>query len=162
MGKLTWTGLGRIWEGQYLVTPEEASEILAREILDKNWKGTQKTHGKMWSDNENVAAFCVFISKLDNAAKKRKIKSGVLLKEWHDKGHKELAYFTITCSLRKYKSFKNLANDIGMWRKLPFVKGPKHGDKAKAQMKKYREYLKKVADKESELFKKNLLRSAKK
>ena len=162
MGKLTWTGLGRIWEGQYLVTPEEASEILAREILDKNWKGTQKTHGKMWSDNENVAAFCVFISKLDNAAKKRKIKSGVLLKEWHDKGHKELAYFTITCSLRKYKSFKNLANDIGMWRKLPFVKGPKHGDKAKLQMEKYRAYLKNIKDKDDELFKKNLLRPSKK
>ena len=24
MGKLTWAALGRIWEGQYGVTPEEA------------------------------------------------------------------------------------------------------------------------------------------
>ena len=162
MGKLTWTGLGRIWEGQYLVTPKEASEILAREILDKNWKGTQKTHGRMWSDSEIVQSFCVFLYKLDSAAKKKKIKSGVLLKEWHDKGHKELDYFTQTCSLRKYKSFKNLANDIGMWRKLPFVKGPKHGDKAKLQMEKYRAYLKKIKDKDDELFKKNLLRPSKK
>ena len=86
MGKLTWAALGRIWKGQYSVTPEEASKILSKEILDKNWKGTQKTHRTMWSDNENVAAFCVFISKLDSAAKKKKIKSGVLLKEWYDKG----------------------------------------------------------------------------
>tara|TARA_Y100000031_G_C8111615_1_gene333765 strand:+ start:500 stop:823 length:324 start_codon:yes stop_codon:yes gene_type:complete len=101
---VTWAALGRIWEGQYSVTPEEASKILSKEILDKNWKGTQKTHGTMWSDNENVAAFCVFISKLDSAAEKKKIKSGVLLKEWYDKGHIELDYFIQTCSLRKYKS----------------------------------------------------------
>jgi hypothetical protein len=60
----------------------------------------------MWFDGEIVQSFCVFISKLDSAAKKRSIKPGVLLKEWHDKGHKELDYFTQTCSLRKYKSFR--------------------------------------------------------
>ena len=51
MSKITWQQLGLIFEGQFGVTAEEATEIISKEIFSNNWKhGAAKTAGVMWRD----------------------------------------------------------------------------------------------------------------
>ena len=45
----TWQHLANIWHSLG-VKPEEVQQILEREILDKNWIGTETKIGRMWND----------------------------------------------------------------------------------------------------------------
>ena len=71
MNKITWQHLGLIYEKQFGVTPEEASEIIAKEIFSHNWKhGFKGKVGRMWHDEVVVANFTHVLEEEERLAKK--------------------------------------------------------------------------------------------
>ena len=120
MAKLTWQQLGRIYEGAYGVTVEEAAKIISNEIFGRNWKhGSKKgTFGRMWGDEIVVAAFTHVLEEEDKLVKKfgrnkavRKLFKSDIFER-----------FLITAKLTTYTNYKTFKNDYGKWKKLKAFK----------------------------------------
>lgn len=123
MNKITWQHLGLIYEKQFGVTPEEASEIIAKEIFSHNWKhGFKGKVGRMWHDEVVVANFTHVLEEEERLAKKVGRKRAV--KELFFTSDK-IKVFMLIASL-KYKftkaGFKTFKNDYAKWKRLKFFK----------------------------------------
>jgi hypothetical protein len=120
MAKLTWQQLGRIYEGAYGVTVEEAAKIISKEIFGRNWKhGSGGECGRMWGDEVVVANFTQVLEEEDRLAKKFGRKKAV--KELFKS--KQLKIFIIIAKLQYSKSgYKTFKNDYGKWKKLKVFK----------------------------------------
>ena len=65
----TWQHLANIWHSLG-VKPEEVQQILEREILDKNWIGTETKIGRMWNDTDIRIFFLMFLDEVAAYQKK--------------------------------------------------------------------------------------------
>jgi hypothetical protein len=110
----TWQHLAMIWNSLG-VKPEEVQQILEREILDKNWIGTETKIGRMWNDQKkNRLSFGKAVMRLyeDRLTADRK---------------KSKTFWFVAVSKIKTSGMtsKTFLKKVDIWKKLPFVKLPK-------------------------------------
>ena len=123
MSKITWQQLGLIFEGQFGVTAEEATEIISKEIFSNNWKhGANGKVGRMWQDEVVVANFTHVLEEEDKLAKKVGRKK--VARELFFTSDK-LAMFVLIARLRYKRTnagFKTFKNDYAKWKRLKVFK----------------------------------------
>lgn len=94
MGKLTWDDLRLIYEGQFGVTANEASDIIAKELFSKKWVGTPDKIGRMWEDVENCISFSEFLIEVDKFKKKKNYTQTAAIEAMHEEKHAAVKKFS--------------------------------------------------------------------
>jgi|TARA_Y100000031_G_C8238063_1_gene394338 hypothetical protein len=117
MGKLTWKHLELIYEGQYGVTADEASDWIAKELFSKNWFGTPQKLGRMWEDIEICIAFTTLLSAIDKFKEENNYKDVVAIKVMHENKHPAIKAFGADARHGFFgMSSSRFANLVGQWR----------------------------------------------
>ena len=114
MSKLTWKQFLAIWSDQFGITPEEASNILEKNWLDKNYTAYS---GNIWKDPDNKKAFKNYVQYVYSYMRDYDIKwEAALLELFADKDKtslQTLTYMNVPHHTWKPRTFAKL---IGQWR----------------------------------------------
>ena len=114
MGKLTWKQFLAIWSDQFGITPEEASNILEKNFLGKDYTSYG---GNIWKDPSNKKAFKNYIQYVYSYMRDYDIKwEAALLKLYEEEDDRTLDVLfemQVVHSTWKPRTFAKL---IGQWR----------------------------------------------
>ena len=127
----TWQHLAMIWNSLG-VKPEEVQQILEREILDKNWIGTETKIGRMWNDTDIRIHFLMFLDEVAAYQKKNRFRiDSAVMRLYEDRltadRKKSKTFWFVAVSKIKTSGMtsKTFLKKVDIWKKLPFVKLPK-------------------------------------
>ncbi len=127
----TWQHLAMIWNSLG-VKPEEVQQILEREILDKNWIGTETKIGRMWNDTDIRIFFLMFLDEVAAYQKKNRLSFGkAVMRLYEDRltadRKKSKTFWFVAVSKIKTSGMtsKTFLKKVDICKKLPFVKVPK-------------------------------------
>ena len=99
----TWQHLANIWHSLG-VKPEEVQQILEREILDKNWIGTETKIGRMWNDTDIRIFFLMFLDEVAAYQKKNRLSFGKAVMRLYDD--------RFIADIKKSKSIQSLISTL--------------------------------------------------
>ena len=126
----TWQHLANIWHSLG-VKPEEVQQILEREILDKNWIGTETKIGRMWNDTDIRIFFLMFLDEVAAYQKKNRLSFGkAVMRLYEDRftadRNKSKTFWFVAVSKIKTSGMtsKTFLKKVDIWKKLPFVNLP--------------------------------------
>ena len=122
MRKFTWNQFIKIWSGQFGITPEEASKILEKNWLDKNYTSYG---GNIWKDSKNREYFKSYIQHVYSYMKDYNIKWEAALLELFKDQDERTGALMVDMNLPRLerKTPRTFAKLIGQWRTEFIEKG---------------------------------------